>query len=360
MLDLLARAPELESGVGPLRPVRVAIIGLGRMGTAHAAVLSMMPDVAVVGAVDAAPGAARRLHGMGFRFPVLPTLDALLDASAVDAVWVCTPPDSHLAIARHCVAAGTAVFVEKPLAHTLEDARALAALSTGTVPIACGYTLAFWPSFAVGRQLLAAGVIGTPLRARSSMFLSQVTGPQRGWMYEQARAGGGVVANLSSHLLFVLRAYFGMPGAVRATWRHVHTPVEDELEATLVMPGDVAVTFESSWCRPGFPTSVTRITVEGSNGTLDVDNHGVTLDLGAAHGQVPAGRTKLGEPDLPQPASFFFNGEAYALEDAHVLRWATGGPPPPITAAAGFEVQRMMAALYVSAAAGGATCEVPA
>src|SRR5579862_1836031 len=239
MLDLVTAAPELELGVGALRPVRVAIVGLGRMGVAHAAVLSMLPDVAVVAAVDSDPTAARRLRGMGVRIPVHSTLDALLGSAAHDAVWICTPPDSHLAVTRRCVEAGSAVFVEKPLAQSLDDARAIAALGAAAPrPVACGYTLAFWPSFVAAARLLHAGVIGDAVRVTSSMYLSQVFRPQRGWPYERARAGGGVVASLSSHLLFVLRWYFGMPTTVRAVWHYVHSAdVEDALEATLVAPG---------------------------------------------------------------------------------------------------------------------------
>jgi predicted dehydrogenase len=360
MLDVVAAAPELEVDVRPSRPMRVAIVGLGRMGVAHAAVLSMLPGTSVVGAVDSQRSAARRLHGMGFRIPVSRTLDALFAGTTVDAVWVCTPPDSHLAVARRCLEAGAAVFVEKPLAHSLDDARALAALADASPhPVACGYTLAFWASFAAARQLLHAGVIGTPSRTVSSMVMSQVSGPQRGWMYERARSGGGVVANLSSHLLFLLRWYFGMPTSVRATWRQVHTAVEDELHATLVTPGCAEVVFESSWCVPGHPTSVTDLTVEGRDGTLRVDNDGLLLDLRVPRCGLPAGQTRIGEADLPQPAPFAFNGEAYALEDAHVLRWAAGGPAPVITAAAGLEVQRIIEALYTSAAAGGDPVAVP-
>lgn len=359
-LAVIERAAAFEPGVGPLRPVRVGIVGLGRMGTAHAAVLSMLPDVTLAGVVDAAPSAARRLHGMGFRVPVVSTLDALLAGAPIDAVWVCTPPDSHLPIARRCVEAGVAVFVEKPLAHTLDDARALAALGTGSVPIACGYTLAFWPSFAAGQALIEAGAIGAPARARSSMYLSQVSGPRSGWTYDRARAGGGVVANLSSHLLFVLRGYFGMPTRITATWRSIHTNVEDEVAATLTMPRGVEVEFASSWCVPGYPSSATTIEVVGANGRLTVDDHGLTLVLDRPWDAFPAGTTTLGEPDLPQAARFYFNGEAYAVEDAHTLRWVTGGPRPPITAAAGYDVQRIMTALYTSAAANGAPTEVPA
>jgi len=360
MLDAVAAAPELEADVRPSRPVRVAIVGLGRMGVAHAAVLSMLPGVKVAGAVDSQPSAARQLHGMGFRVHVSPTLDALFSRSPLDAVWVCTPPDSHLAVTRRCLEAGAAVFVEKPLAQSLDDARALVALADAAPhPVACGYTLAFWPSFAAARQLLRAGVIGSPVRAVTSMVSSQVSRPQRGWMYERARSGGGVVANLSSHLLFLLRWYFGMPTSVRATWRHVHTAVEDELEATLTAPGCAEIVFVSSWCVPGHPTSMTTLTVEGTEGTLRVDNDGLMLDLRSPWNALPVGRTRIAEADLPQPAGFAFNGEAYTLEDAHVLRWVTGGPAPAITAAAGLEVQRIIDALYGSAAAGGTPRGVP-
>ena len=361
MLDTITDAPEFEPEVGPLRPVRVAIAGLGRMGLVHAAVLSMLPDVALVGAVDSQPGAARRLHGVGFRVPVWRTLDDLLSRAAVDAVWVCTPPDSHLAVSRRCLEAGAAVFVEKPLAHSLDDARALASLAGASAPpVACGYTLAFWPSFVAARQLVRAGAVGAPVRAASSMFLSQVSGPARGWMYERARSGGGVVANLSSHLIFLLAWYFGVPTTVRATWTQVHTAVEDELRATLVTPGCPEVAFESSWCVPGYPISATAITVEGANGTLRVDNDGVEVELRAPGAGLDAGRTTMRAADLPQPAWFWFNGEAYALEDAHVLRWATGGPAPAITAAAALDVQRIIEALYSSAASGGDPVAVPA
>ncbi len=359
MFELAVAAPELAPDVAPLRPVRVAIVGLGRMGVAHAAVLSMLPNTSIIGVVDSAPSAARRLRGMGFRLPVLGSLATLLDGSTVDAVWVCTPPDSHLAVTRRCLAAGSAVFVEKPLAQSVTDAAALAELAASSPrPVACGYTLAFWPSFVAARALLDANAIGDLIRVESWMYGSQVFGPQRGWPYEKDRSGGGVVANLGSHLLFLLRWYFGMPTSVRATAKQLHTAVEDELHATLVMPGCRDVTFDTSWSVPGYPISVTGLTIRGSTGSIRVDNDGLEVELDAPRCGLAAGRTVITESELPQPAPFVFNGEAYALEDAHFLRWVSGGAPPPITAAAGLDVQRIMDALYRSAAAGGGAVEL--
>ena len=149
------------------------------------------------------------------------------------------------------------------------------------------------------------------------------------------------------------------PTSVRATWRRVHSAVEYEVEATLVAPACAEIAFASSWCVRGHPTSLTQLTVAGPDGTLRVDNHGLSLDLRSARCGFPMGQTTISEADLPQPAAFVLNGEAYTLEDAHVLRWVTGGPPPPITAAAALEVQRIMDALYSSAASGGSPVAVP-
>jgi predicted dehydrogenase len=192
------------------------------------------------------------------------------------------------------------------------------------------------------------------------MVCSQVSGPQRGWMFERARAGGGVVANLSSHLLFLLAWTFGRPARVTATWRCLYGEVEDELSAAWETPQGAAVTFESSWCVPNVPLSRTTIAVEGAHGTLTVDNDALEVALTQAAAGFAAGRTRLGPGALPQPAGFELNGDAYWLEDAHFLRWVTGGPRPAIDVAAAVEVQAIMDALYRSAAQGGGAAEVAA
>ena len=108
------------------------------------------------------------------------------------------------------------------------------------------------------------------------------------------------------------------------------------MDATLHFASGLDISFSSSWCVPGRPISLTWLELEGDNGYLTVNNDGIEIELHAASGPWPAGRTSLGEADLPAPASFHLNGEAYWLEDAHFLRWATGGAEPPITAERAF------------------------
>jgi predicted dehydrogenase len=317
----------------------------------------MIPDCEVVGIADRNAPLGRTVRGMGYQAPFFTSAEKMLAATRPDAVMVCTQQDAHLPLAKAALEAGAAVFVEKPLAHTLADAEALAGLSARTgLPVSCGYTLAYLPVFARARDAIPA--IGTLRQARSSMYLSQVFGPRRGWMYDPARSGGGVVANVSSHLLFLLEWYLGTPIEVRATWKKHYGAVEDELHGMMTLASGASVGFDSSWSVPGYPLSAVVIELDGENGKLLISNDAFELDLTEARDGWPAGHTRLGHAELPQPARFDVNGEGYYLEDAAFLAWATGGPPPPTTVEAALRVQRTMDALYRSAAADGGPVRV--
>jgi predicted dehydrogenase/nucleoside-diphosphate-sugar epimerase len=355
-----ARAASPVARAGPSRPVRVAIVGLGKMGMVHAAVLSSMEEVSLVAFVDRSPALAKTLYGMGFRAPYYATLDEALERSRPDAVWVCTPPDSHAPIAEACLRAGVATFIEKPLAQNAEDAgRIEAAARSAGLATACGYAQLHFPSFGAALDLLRAEVVGRVTGVRSSMYLSQVFGPQKGWIADPLRSGGGVVANLSSHLLAQLRAAFGQPASVRARWKKMYGEVEDELHAVMTLPGGVEIDFECSWSVPDFPISSTTIEVTGELGSLKCTNDAVELDLREARAGRPAGRSVVRAAELPARARFELNGEFYDLEDAEFLARVTGGPAPRASLEIGADVQRLMGALYESAGRGGEAVEVP-
>jgi predicted dehydrogenase len=128
----------------------------------------------------------------------------------------------------------------------------------------------------------------------------------------------------------------------------------------MTLPSGAEVGFDSSWSVPGYPLSAVVIELDGDNGKLLISNDAFELDLRDAHAGWPAGYTRRRHAELPQPARFDVNGDGYYLEDAAFLAWATGGPAPPTEVGAALRVQRVMDALYRSAAADGAATQVPA
>jgi predicted dehydrogenase len=105
------------------KSLKVGLIGLGRMGQNHLRVLSILKGVEIAFIADADLAMAQRL-GAQFDIPGVSDVDSVLGSA--DAVVICTPTVTHADYI--CLAAGKVrnIFVEKPLADTLEHARSVA------------------------------------------------------------------------------------------------------------------------------------------------------------------------------------------------------------------------------------------
>lgn len=152
-----------------LAPVRVALLGAGRMGAFHAASLAhLIPDAELVAVLDPDLGAARRLADVvGCAQAVAEPADVLADPD-VDAVVIVAPARFHADLVVAAASAGKAVFCEKPMALSLADAdRAIAAASTAGVALQVGFNRRFAADFRAAHEVIATGGIGTPQLLRS-------------------------------------------------------------------------------------------------------------------------------------------------------------------------------------------------
>jgi myo-inositol 2-dehydrogenase/D-chiro-inositol 1-dehydrogenase len=150
-------------------PVRVALIGSGRMGAFHGQTLATrLPNARLVAVADPAAGAAESLASqLGADRFYLDPADAFADAD-VDAVVIAAPARFHADLVVAAAAAGKAVFCEKPMATTLADAdRAIAAARDAGVPLQVGFNRRFASDWTAARKLLDNGAIGTPRLLRS-------------------------------------------------------------------------------------------------------------------------------------------------------------------------------------------------
>jgi hypothetical protein len=122
MLPLGNNCLSPTAGPRPLEPVRAAVVGLGRSGIAHAAVLSTIPGCELVGVDDSRPSARSNLRGVGYTAPGFPSLEKLLEQINPSVVFVCAPGGVCARVARLALEAGAAVLVDRPLARTVAEA----------------------------------------------------------------------------------------------------------------------------------------------------------------------------------------------------------------------------------------------
>jgi predicted dehydrogenase len=112
-----------------MREIRAAVVGAGRLGSLHAAKYAALPGVALTHIVDVD---AKRAAQLASQYGALSATDCSALDNQVDVVTVASPGVTHFEITSHLLRAGCDVLLEKPMAATLEDARALSALAEGS------------------------------------------------------------------------------------------------------------------------------------------------------------------------------------------------------------------------------------
>jgi len=204
--------------------LRVGIVGAGWIAGSHASVLSARDDVTIAAVCDTDTARAAALAGPSGA-AVFGDWSAMLDATVLDAVWVCTPPRAHAGPAIAAANRGLALYLEKPVARTLDDAQAIAAATERNQTVcAVGYQ---WHATEVLDSLRAA-LEGHPI---GLLAAHSIGGTQsRPWFLDRA-AGGGNLLERGSHHIDLARAIAGEVVAVQAaagTVRMAPRPGGDE------------------------------------------------------------------------------------------------------------------------------------
>ena len=141
---------------------RVGVIGLGRMGWLHAEQMAGAVRGASLVAAAVDPDHKRQLDADGTA-PCLLVDDAaaLIGDPSIDAIIVVSPTNAHREHIEQAALAGKAIFAEKPVAGTVEDAIAVAEVVRRTgVPFQIGFQRRFDPGYVRARELIAGGAIG--------------------------------------------------------------------------------------------------------------------------------------------------------------------------------------------------------
>ncbi|UCF38294.1 MAG: inositol 2-dehydrogenase [Acidobacteriota bacterium] len=146
-----------------MRNLRVAVVGLGRIGKVHLeTLLRRTAGVEVISVWDPRSAKAEEAARSGGIPSVGKSFSEILEAD-VDAVILCSPTDTHTEYVIAAARAGKHIFCEKPLALSLAEIRdAIAAVEAAGVQLMVGYNRRFDPNHSKARQMVETGKIGAP------------------------------------------------------------------------------------------------------------------------------------------------------------------------------------------------------
>jgi predicted dehydrogenase len=247
--------------------IGVGVIGFGWMGRVHAQAharlrhhfpdLGLVPELVAV--ADDVPGRAEAAAAQfGFASATADWRELLADPR-VELVSVTAPNWLHREIGVAVAEAGRHLWIEKPVGLTADDARAVAgAAAAAGVQGTVGFNYRHAPAVALARRLVDEGAIGRVTHARFAFLSDYAAAPEGAltWRYEQARGGSGVLGDLASHAVDLVRYV-----------------LHDEITSVLA---DTAV-FIPERLRPTGATSGHAVATGGVPGPVENDDHVAAL-----------------------------------------------------------------------------------
>ena len=239
---------------------RVALVGLGAMGRNHLRVLSELEDAVLVAVCDQDAdtlAAATRTHGVsGYRSWV-----EMMDREELEAVVVAVPTRFHLEVGLAALERGLHILVEKPIAATLSEGRALvdAAERAGRL-LAIGHVERFNPAVRELQRRIATGDLGR---------VFQVHARRQGPFPARIR-DVGVVIDLATHDLDVMCHLVGtdVSRVYAETEQRIHTDHEDMLNALLKFESGAVGVLQVNWLTPA---KIRELSVLGERGLFLVN-----------------------------------------------------------------------------------------
>ena len=260
--------------------LKLALVGAGFMGQFHAQAIAGSDVAELSAVVDLSPVVGRKVaDAFGVRY--LRTVADALDAGGIDAYVVALPDRLHQEVVCALLEAGKAVLVEKPMAHTLAAARAMAqAERAGGGRLLVGHILRFDPRYVQAAEAVKAGRIGEPIHATSGRFTVRDIGTRM-------NGTSSVCFYLGVHDVDALQWISGAEvrtvysRAVAKLMPSLGVASEDAIFSTVEMSNGMTGQLYFGWSLPSdIPTGLwARTEVIGTEGIIDLDvrDHGLRL-----------------------------------------------------------------------------------
>lgn len=300
--------------------VRVAVVGLGKMGLSHFAMINAHPDAETV----ACDGSGFLVDALSRNIPtpIYKEYDTLLEKEALDAVVIATPTRLHAPMVRAALERDLHVFCEKPFCLNWEDSAALSDLAAEKGRVAqVGYHNRFVGTFREMKRILDSGALGRVTHVLAEAYGPVVLRPKRATWRTQKEEGGSCLFDYAAHPINLLNWFFGTPDqAIGSVLGQVFSEgTDDEVFSTLRWTDGPTAQVSVNWSDESHRKMTTKVSMIGTNGRLYADRQECQLYLRAPHDGLPGyapGWTVKYTTELTDEVWFYLRGEEYSAQVA--------------------------------------------
>jgi scyllo-inositol 2-dehydrogenase (NADP+) len=298
--------------------IRIAMVGLGKMGLSHLAILRSHPLIELVAACDATTYLTDVLARHS-DLKCYSNFDRMLAEEELDAVVIATPSKFHASMVEKALDRRLHVFCEKPFVLDVENGERLCSQAEAqSVVTQVGYHFRFVGAFREAARLVQAGALGAIHHVRAEANGPVVLRVKGSTWRSSKLEGGGALYDYACHAVDLVNFIVGVPASVSGVVRHsvFSEDVEDEVYCTLHFKNGASGQLSVNWSDESFRKMSTRISVWGTNGRLTVDRQECQIYLrkAPANEDIGSGWTVRYTTELSENVWYYLRGEEYSAQ----------------------------------------------
>jgi predicted dehydrogenase len=298
--------------------IKVAVVGAGKMGISHLAILGANPRVEVVGVCDSSKIILDALYRYG-HFPCFTDFNKMLEQAQPDAVVVAVPTKYHATMVRDVLKRGLHVFVEKPFClHVKEEIELVAMAKQLKLVNQVGYHNKFLGTFKEVKKILDANGIGEVYHFHGQSYGPVVLQPKQGSWRSKPTEGGGCLMDYASHVIDLINYLIAPITRVDSSrlQKIFSVDVEDAVYAMVALENGVSGMLSVNWSDETYRKMSTSVTIIGKNGKIIVDANECKIFFKSK--EVPEGYSQGWNTryltDFTPTVQFYLRGEEYTAQ----------------------------------------------
>jgi predicted dehydrogenase len=298
--------------------IRAGIIGLGKMGISHAAIMGPHPEVEMAAICDTSSLVLEAFKRFS-KVNVYSDYKKMIDSERLDCVVVATPTRFHYPIVKYALENGIHTFCEKPFSLTTVEGEELVALANKKRLVnQVGYHNHFIGTFRELKRLLKAGIVGDLIHFTGEAYGPVVTKEKGGTWRSDPREGGGCLFDYASHVLNLIQEIIGKPvKAEGSRLKHIYSKdVEDAVYSILTLENGLSGVLSVNWSDETYRKMSTSLTVFGKKGKIICDATEIKIYLKEENQgeKIGKGWTIKYITDYAIPVTFYLRGEEYSAQ----------------------------------------------
>lgn len=305
--------------------IKLAIIGVGRMGITHYSIINSHPDVQITSVADTSSLILNMMKKYLNGIHTYDDYNKLLEQEVLDAIIICTPPSLHFQVAMKAAEKGIHVFSEKPFTTDKNKARELVAIFEHKMLVnQVGYVNRFNDIFRKVKSFIENGVIGNVIRFKSEMYSRTITKTEEGKTWRDSRDnGGGAVYEVASHAIDLVNFLIGKPDKVTGSslTSIFSKNVEDAVNATFLYKNGISGTLNVNWSDESFRKPTNKIEIFGSQGKILADQHGIKIFMkkSSPDNHLREGWNTIYITDVFKQVPFYVRGNEFTAQLYHFI-----------------------------------------